>query len=425
MPISVNLHVEPVFVNLQHIALEQIRDCLEATAAQARHEIMNRKEIGHLHTLRQSPYLRTKYLDRFHLTYLLVGVLAASLATYGQATKNDIPSIAREALKSVVTVKTKDGLGKPLAQGSGFLVSNDGKVVTNYHVINGAASAEVLLSTGASYTVAGLLSSNQAHDLALLKIKTTSDEFRFLALGDSDKVQVGEQVVALGSPLGLEGTVSPGFVSGVRDLNGITLLQTTAPISPGNSGGALINLTGQVVGVPTSSLTLVEGKTTVSQNLNFAVPSKYVHELVGEAASEARSLVETLAQDRSNVAARSTKEMVTGAKTICVWVPSGNPVLKTELTGKLLEWGKLELVSSPENADLILKVVQTGELNLATGAGNQAAALLTDRASGVELWSKTKGGGWAMSGYSNAWVARDLAKEFIKFFDSQIRGTKK
>jgi len=338
-----------------------------------------------------------------------------------QNLKKDIPSIAREALKSVVIVETKDGLGKPLLQGSGFIVSSDGKVVTNYHVIQGATSGEIRFADGASYSVEGLVACNPERDLAVLKIKTTSNEFRFLSLGDSDRVEVGEQVVAVGSPLGLEATVSPGFISGVREVNGLKLLQTTAPISPGNSGGALINLAGEVVGVPTLSLAKVQHSATLSQNLNFAMPSNYVRELVGTATKEITSLTAAIVHNEPKTPDRSPKEIIVSARTLCVWVSSGNAVLKTELSGKLLEWGKLKLVSSPEEADLLLKVVQTGELNVATGAGNQATVLLTDRASGTELWSKTKGGGWAMSGWNNAWVARALAKEFIKFFDSETR----
>lgn len=332
--------------------------------------------------------------------------------------KKDIPSIAREAIKSVVIVVTKDELDKPLRQGSGFVVSRDGKVITNYHVIQGAAFGEIRFRDGASYQIEGTIASNPERDLVLLKIKTASNEFHFLPLGDSDHVEIGEQVIAVGSPLGLEATVSPGFVSGVRDEDGLKLLQTTAPISPGNSGGALINLAGEVVGVPTLSRTFVHQNATLSQNLNFAVPSNYVRELVNEAANKITSLKAATVRNAPKTPDRSPKEIIASARTLCVWVVSGNAVLKTELSGKLLEWGKLKLVSSPEEADLVLKVVQTGELNMATGAGNQATALLTDGASGTELWSKTKGGGWAMSGWNNAWVARALAKEFIKFFDS-------
>jgi S1-C subfamily serine protease len=351
----------------------------------------------------------------------VVTLWAASALAQEQDFRKDIPSIAREALKSVVTVETKDGLGKPVGQGSGFIVNRDGNVVTNYHVIQGATSGEIRFPDGASYFVEGLVASNPERDLALLKIKTTSSEFRFLSLGDSDRVEVGEQVVAIGSPLGLEATVSPGFISGVREVDGLKLLQTTAPISPGNSGGALINLAGEVVGVPTLSLTSVRQNATVSQNLNFALPSNYVRELVSRATQEVSSLTAASVRLKPQTPGRSPKELVASAKTLCVWVASGNAVLKTELSGKLLEWGKLKLVSSPEEADLVLKVVQTGELNMATGAGNQATVLLTDRASGIELWSKTKGGSWAMSGWSNASVARALAREFIKFFESATK----
>src|SRR5882724_1271040 len=126
---------------------------------------------------------------------IVVMLCAAPAIAQEQSLKKDIPSIAREALKSVVTVETKDGFGKPLLQGSGFIVSIDGKVVTNFHVIKGATSGEIRFPDGASYSVEGLVASNPERDLAVLKIKTTSNEFRFLSLGDSDRVEVGEQVV--------------------------------------------------------------------------------------------------------------------------------------------------------------------------------------------------------------------------------------
>ncbi len=361
------------------------------------------------------------------LTTTFVFVVAAIAPAFSQkqVAEKDIPSVAKETLKSAVIVETKDRLGKSLEQGSGFLVSSDGRVITNHHVIEGAASAEVRFPDGASYSVAGIVASNSERDLVILKIKSTSNEFRFLTLADSDRVEVGEQVVAIGSPLGLEATVSPGFISGVREIAGVKLLQTTAPISPGNSGGALINLAGEVIGVPSLSLTWVRKNATVSQNLNFALPSNYVRELLTSASDEISSLTPAVSRSGARAPDRSPKEIIASAQTLCITVISGSPVLKTELSGKLLEWGKLRLVSSPEDADLILKVAQTGELNLGTGAGNQATVLLVDRVSGTELWSKTKGGSWAMSGYSNAWVARDLAKEFIKFFDAATKQSRK
>ncbi len=117
-------------------------------------------------------------------------------------------------------------------------------------------------------------------------------------------------------------------------------------------------------------------------------------------------------------------QLLLSAKTLCVSVPSGNAVLKTEISNKLLRWGKLTLVADPEKADLVLNVEQTGQLNLKTGEGNQAAALLTHRESGQELWGVTKGGSWAMSGYSYAWVGRAVASDFIKFYNATAKKAK-
>jgi len=162
--------------------------------------------------------------------------------------RKDIPSIAKSANGSIVSIVMSDKDGKPLGQGSGFLVSNDGLLVTNYHVI-----AE------------GVVASDKSRDVAILKAR--GHNFRPLSLGNSDRVQVGEDVVAIGSPLSLESTVSNGIVSGMRtaeDLGG-KFLQVTAPISPGSSGGPLFNMMGEVIGITTM---YIKG----GENLNFAIP---------------------------------------------------------------------------------------------------------------------------------------------------------
>jgi hypothetical protein len=97
---------------------------------------------------------------------------------------------------------------------------------------------------------------------------------------------------------------------------------------------------------------------------------------------------------------------------------NGSPVVEAEISKKLISWGRLDVVTRPEKADLILEVTQTGELNLNTGAGNQATGVLKDYQSGLQLWSTAKGGSWAMSGWSNAWVGRSIAGELIKFLSS-------
>jgi len=197
----------------------------------------------------------------FPLILLLAGVVAAQSAP----PRKDIPAIAKAANGVIVSIITSDKNGKPVAQGTGFLVNKDGRIVTNYHVIKGASSAIVKLPDGAFYDVDGVVAFDKARDLAV--IKAHGQNFRVVTLGNSDRVQVGEEIVAIGSPLSLESTVSSGIVSGIRTIKeeGGKFLQITAPISPGSSGGPLFNMAGEVVGITT--LYLKGG-----ENLNFAIP---------------------------------------------------------------------------------------------------------------------------------------------------------
>ncbi|MBQ7282553.1 MAG: trypsin-like peptidase domain-containing protein [Spirochaetales bacterium] len=160
--------------------------------------------------------------------------------------------------------------------GSGFFISADGLIVTNYHVIKDASIITVSLYDGSVYE-AQLIGSDDENDIAVIKISPTSDaKISILSFGDSDSLLVGQKVIAIGNPFGYDRTMVTGIISGlsrpIRDEAGRVMLgmvQTSAPINPGNSGGPLLNTQGQVIGINTS----IYSTSGTSQGMNFAVAS--------------------------------------------------------------------------------------------------------------------------------------------------------
>jgi len=208
----------------------------------------------------------TSFMKYMAAALLLVASMSAQNApSANKGGRLDIPAISRGANGSIVSIVMSDKDGHPIAQGSGFLISKDGQVVTNYHVIRNGRSAVIKFPDGTFFAVDGVLESDKDRDVAI--IQAHGNGFKALALGDSDQLKVGEEVVAIGNPLSLESTVSNGIVSAIRTLEdeGRKLVQTTAPISPGSSGGPLFNMAGKVVGITTSHM---KG----GENLNFAIP---------------------------------------------------------------------------------------------------------------------------------------------------------
>ncbi|MDX1781868.1 MAG: trypsin-like peptidase domain-containing protein [Thalassovita sp.] len=167
--------------------------------------------------------------------------------------------------------------------GSGVILSADGYVVSNFHVVGDAAEIRVVLNDRREFDARVLLADEEA-DLAILKLDGARD-MPFLDLRDSDDVEVGELVLAVGNPFGVGQTVSSGIVSGLARSGTATgngrgyFIQTDAPINPGNSGGALIDVNGQLIGVNTSILTRSGG----SNGIGFAIPSNLVAQFVKQA----------------------------------------------------------------------------------------------------------------------------------------------
>jgi hypothetical protein len=180
--------------------------------------------------------------------------------------------IAKRVSPSVVAIHGKTGAGDVV--GSGFIVSKDGKIVTNLHVIRDLMTATVQLANGEIFDSISILATDERRDLAIIHV--AGYDLQPLSMGNSNTTAVGESVVVVGSPRGLEGTVTAGILSAVRDTgDGFKVLQTDAAVNPGNSGGPLVNGKGQVIGI-------VSFKLLSSEGLNFAIPVNYVAGLLNE-----------------------------------------------------------------------------------------------------------------------------------------------
>ncbi|WP_406304236.1 trypsin-like peptidase domain-containing protein [Streptomyces sp. NBC_00885] len=226
--------------------------------------------------------------------------------TVAQSNKGTVASVAQAVSPSIVEINATSSAGQ--STGSGVIITADGEIITNNHVIAGADSVKARLSTGRTYT-AKVVGTDPGKDLALIKLEGASG-LKAAALGDSSKVAVGDEVVAIGSPEGLTGTVTSGIVSalnrdvtvakeqdpgqqqnprqgwpfefGGQQFNGDTgsskttykAIQTDASLNPGNSGGALINMNGEIIGINSAmySPSSATGSTAGSVGLGFAIP---------------------------------------------------------------------------------------------------------------------------------------------------------
>ena len=191
-------------------------------------------------------------------------------------------------IRSTIVQKTQSAFGFPQQQsseatGSGFLIDNDGHILTNAHVVEGAKSVTVQLGSGSEQN-AQVVGSDPSSDIALLKVDNTEGASP-LPLGDSARVQVGDPVVAIGNPFALDRTVTSGIVSAlqrqIQAPNGFSIsdvIQTDAAINPGNSGGPLINGDGQVIGINSQ----IESQSGGNVGIGFAVPIKTAADVVSQ-----------------------------------------------------------------------------------------------------------------------------------------------
>lgn len=210
-------------------------------------------------------------LDRFVVTVIIASLASVSLASAATDADRTVAQIVEENGKAVLLVSNVGPLGIVQGIGSGFFVRSNGVFVTNYHVVERARAIKVKLADGREVDAAGTIALAPEWDLAILKVN--GDKFPTVTLGNSDAVKVGEHVVAMGSPMGLENTVTDGLLSGIRrgedkptETKHEKVFQISTPISPGSSGGPVFNMRGEVIGIAYAGIFLI------AQNLNFAIP---------------------------------------------------------------------------------------------------------------------------------------------------------
>lgn len=218
---------------------------------------------------------------------LLLMALAAAASA-----QDFLPELVKRIKPSAVAIETFDARGNTLSRGSGFFVGPD-RIITNRHVIDRSNRVEVHLMDGKKFTVKGVLAVDGEGDLALLQVDVPRELAIPLPIVKAVP-QEGEFVVVIGNPFGLEGSVSNGIVSAVREISGYgKIIQITAPISPGSSGSPVVNMLGQVIGVAT--LQAAEG-----QSLNFAVPADRISQLkIGDLQTVSNVTTETNKNKRS------------------------------------------------------------------------------------------------------------------------------
>jgi S1-C subfamily serine protease len=208
---------------------------------------------------------------------------STSTSSVAQAqTPSSAPAIYQQAAPGVVTITTQSAgrfgrVGE--GTGSGIVLNTNGDILTNAHVVAGANQLQVTFNDGRRLP-ATVVSSNTSADLAVIRVSAAASSLHPLTLGNSNSVQVGDQVYAIGAPFGLDESMTAGIVSGLNRNNAASglsgLIQTDAPINPGNSGGALLNTQGEVIGINDS----IESPIAGNVGVGFAIPVNVVKQLL-------------------------------------------------------------------------------------------------------------------------------------------------
>ena len=206
--------------------------------------------------------------------FLLFFFVAAMHGANGSVSwaQEDLPAIIKRVGPSIVVIVTYNRQGMPLEQETSFFISKEGDVITNYHVLQGASRADVITDDGKAHRIIKILDRDRMGDLIRISVDLPERQAHPLPV-TMFYPEVGERIIIIGTPLGLQKTVSDGIVSAVREIPDFgRIVQVTAPISPGSSGSPVVNMKGEVIGVATFFF-------VAGQNLNFAVPGERIARL--------------------------------------------------------------------------------------------------------------------------------------------------
>lgn len=225
----------------------------------------------------------------FRIILLIILLFTFSSISFSQA---DLVSLVKKVKPSIVAIYTFNNQGHSLMQGSGFFINNQGDVITNWHVIENAHSAVIKTFEGHSYLVKEILGGSKESDLALLSVDIRNDSVQGLPISRS-MPEIGERVLVMGNPLALEFSVSDGIIAAIRKIpeysNG-EVIQITAPVSPGSSGSPVMNMQGELIAV--AFYVYFHG-----ENLNFAIPSQRVIDIINNKRPNPVSLAQQSIED--------------------------------------------------------------------------------------------------------------------------------
>jgi S1-C subfamily serine protease len=209
-------------------------------------------------------------MQKFLSVWLFVSLVVFPIISPAADESETISKIFKEKSDAVVMIAVASSEGDRL--GSGFFISRNGKIVTNYHLIRRARKIVIKLKSGLAFVPRRVINLEPEKDIAVIQIEADSPVY--FKMGNSNSVIIGQKVLTIGNPQGLESTVSDGLISSIRvNEFGMKMFQVSVPLSTGSSGGPLIDLNGEVIGITTAGM-------SNGQNLNFAVPINYVQILL-------------------------------------------------------------------------------------------------------------------------------------------------